>query len=275
MADALEKAIVGWMSKLEKIDKPCPECGGRLLRPKVLNKKTGQKMAAACIDCGYKEPIENYKTPTAEQLTLQSRKNHAIGYLQRNSIVSNTSIFNLNFKNYRHDSAAWAKAYSFAKGVANQLVQGKVIHALFIGNSGRGKSHLAMGILYDVLQRTDYGKNVAFVDWRELIDTIKTGMHDDKRDVQAYADAIMAELKAADIIVLDDLGSERDTQFNKDVCDRFWRQREDKTVITTTNLTGGELQAAYGDRTMSRMANHSKGNSYAMQGIPDYRKSEH
>jgi len=271
MSDGMSKVISGWMAQLESVDTPCPECGGRLLRPRVLNKKTGQKMAAACIDCKYKEPIGKRSTPTAEELTVQSRKNQAYGYLRKNSILSTPNIFNYNFDNYRTDAASWAQALSFAKGIANQIVQGKTVHALFIGNSGRGKSHLAMGIIYDVLKRTQYQKKVAFVDWRELIDTVKTGMHDNARDVQAYADAIMAELKSADIIVLDDLGSERDTPFTKDICDSFWRQREDKTVITTTNLTGAALKTAYGDRTMSRMAKNGQGNSYAMSGIPDFR----
>ncbi len=271
MADGMSNVISNWMSQLELVDKSCPNCGGRLLRPRTLNKETGQKMAAACIDCGYKEPIGKRTTPTAQELTMQSRKNQAYGYLRKNSILSTPSIFNYNFDNYRTDATGWTRALTFAKGIANQIVQGKTVHALFIGNSGRGKSHLAMGIVYDVLKRTQYNKKIAFIDWRELIDTVKTGMHDNARDVQAYADAILAELKSADIIVLDDLGSERDTPFTKDICDSFWRQREDKTVITTTNLKGSELEAAYGPRTMSRMAKNGQGNSYAMSGIPDYR----
>jgi len=56
-----------------------------------------------------------------------------------------------------------------------------------------------------------------------------------------------------------------------DLADAFWRDREDKTVITTTNLIGEDLVKRYGPRTLSRMKHHGTNKGIAFGGITDRR----
>lgn len=81
----------------------------------------------------------------------------------------------------------------------------------------------------------------------------------------------MAEIKNADVVILDDFGSERGTEYSLDLADAFWRDRENKTVIVTTNLIGSDLTKRYGDRTLSRMKNYGVNNGITFANIPDHR----
>ncbi|EKP96034.1 helicase loader [Lacticaseibacillus casei 21/1] len=82
----------------------------------------------------------------------------------------------------------------------------------------------------------------------------------------------MHEIGKADVVVIDDLGSERGSDFDRQTADDVFRMREDKSTIVTTNLHGQDLNKRYGERTMSRMAKHGQGNSFGVKGIPDQRK---
>ena len=79
--DTVGAAITKLMSeKFETFGTDCPVCGQPLLRPKVLNTKTGQKMAGACPNCGYMEDIRHRKIPNNSQLSLAAYRNDALGY---------------------------------------------------------------------------------------------------------------------------------------------------------------------------------------------------
>ncbi|MCH8632323.1 ATP-binding protein, partial [Lactiplantibacillus plantarum] len=60
-------------------------------------------------------------------------------------------------------------------------------------------------------------------------------------------------------------------EYSLDLADAFWRDRESKTVIVTTNLIGSDLTKRYGDRTLSRMKNHGVNNGITFANIPDHR----
>ena len=81
----------------------------------------------------------------------------------------------------------------------------------------------------------------------------------------------MAEIKNADVGILDNFGCERGTEYSLDLADAFWRDRENKTVIVTTNLIGSDLTKRYGDRTLSRMKNYGVNNGIMFANISDHR----
>ena len=108
-----------------------------------------------------------------------------------------------------------------------------------------------------------------FVDWRELVEQKKQAISDEQMNKQV--NKTTKEFKNADIVILDDFGSERETDYSRDLADGFWRDREDKTVIVTTNLTGNDLNKRYSPRLMSRMKKHGVKQGIAFSGLTDYR----
>jgi DNA replication protein DnaC len=203
--------------------------------------------------------------------TELAQKNKAKDYLHKNSVVSNKSVFKRTFGTYKATERHEKEALAFSRKMADKLTDGQIVHASLIGSTGTGKTHLAMGIVYNVLARTHYRKKVGFIDWREYLNLLKVGMHDNSKDVQTYTDFLRRQLTAADILVLDDIGAERGTEFDISEADTFWRLREDKSVIMTTNLSIAELKEHYGQRTISRMQPHNDGATFVMAGIADHR----
>jgi len=287
-------------SKFETYGVDCPNCGTPLLRPKAVDPVTGKKMAGACpgmIDyvkdgrkmrrkCGYKEPIATRKIPNAEELTTAAHRNDALGYLKAYSVTSDPQVLHHSFDNYQIAGDPEQRALSKCQQIANKIATGETVHSLLIGQTGRGKTHLAMGILYDLLKQTGYkttktiikdGKpekvfvswKTLFIDWHDLIERQKQAFNDD--NLRKQVNKSLIEIRTADVVVLDDFGSERDSDYSQDLVDRFWRDRENKTVIVTTNLEGDGLEKRYGARTLSRMKNYGVGNGIAFSAIKDYR----
>lgn len=142
---------------------------------------------------------------------------------------------------------------SLARGlaVARRFVQeypigtaGKGV--LFVGDYGVGKTHLAVGMLRAaVLER---GASGLFCDFRELFGRIK-----DSFSGRGSSEAeILAPVFSADVLVLDDLGAVRVTEWTYDVVENIinGRYNRNKTTIITTNLAnlppGGSASSAEG-----------------------------
>lgn len=257
------------MDKLETYGVKCPVCGELLLRPKVLSKETGRKMHGACFYCGYKEPIPKHTTPSNEKLSQEARKNATIKYFNAYSIYSSGKTFNHRFDNYITDSSAQDEVKKHCKRLAMQIAEGEPIHTMLLGNTGVGKTHLAVAMLYRIWELTHYRKHGLFVDWRQLIADKKAGIT--KPDLQRKTDGTMEQLKKADFVIIDDLGSERTTDFSLDLADQLWRYRENMATIVTSNLIGSAFKEKYGSRAVSRMANHGVGNTILFTNIADHR----
>lgn len=273
LIESIAKAVQNVMNRFLTDVGECPNCdNGKLMIWKSPNREGELRCPPTCPDCGFSERLAKGTTLSDVDATELAAKNAAKDYLYNNSIVSNKEVFKYTFKGFNDSQAERKQAKFFASKMADRIVSGNTVHATLVGGPGRGKTHLAMSICYNVLARTNYKKKVAFVDWRELLDVVKAGMHENSKDVQAYGDNLINEFAKADIVVLDDLGSERGTDYDKDLIDKFWRIREDKTVITTTNLTIRELSDSYSSRMTSRMQKHAKDATFVMTGIDDYRK---
>jgi len=119
----------------------------------------------------------------------------------------------------------------------------------FCGSVGAGKTHLAVAVMNELIQR----KRVPslFVTVPELLDNLRGAYNDPGRDLDEW----MAAVKNADFLVLDDLGSERSTEWVKE---RIFvivnhRYREALPTIFTSNIGPEDLPAQLGDRTASRI----------------------
>ena len=98
--------------------------------------------------------------------------------------------------------------WNFAKNTA-----GRNTPSDFNRGVGVGKSHLAIGCLNEILVKSNYSKKVLFVSYRELLEQLKFAMNDEEAR-KAITGVAMSEIKAADVVVLDDIGAELG-DFNK------------------------------------------------------------
>jgi DNA replication protein DnaC len=114
---------------------------------------------------------------------------------------------------------------------------------LFVGPIGTGKTHLAVGIIQELVGSK--GVRCLFSDYRELLKEIQNSYNP---SVQTTELEILQPVFDADVLVLDELGAVKPTEWVWDTVSHILNSRynEKKTTIITTNfpdLAPGELQA--------------------------------
>lgn len=249
----------------------CPNCGNKMIRHIDLD-KSGKKMPAFCPLCGYEESKKDYdlKLKEDQTFTLKARKNAALGAMTKYSVFSSADVTNASFSNFITLTQAEKTVFSKAKTIAKKMSREKV-HSLLIGGTGRGKTHIAMSIVKEVWKLTDYGQKAIFLSVPELVNEMKLGIK--MPDLAQKIDRTMSKISHGDfdILVIDDLGAERQTDYTISIIDTIAQAIEDKSVILTTNLTGPELIEKYRERFMSRLKSHGVGNSINFSNIEDHR----
>jgi DNA replication protein DnaC len=103
---------------------------------------------------------------------------------------------------------------------------------LFIGNTGVGKTHLAVSVLRELYERK--GVHGQFWDFRDLMREIKRS-YDPEIRTSEYE--VLAPVVGADVLLFDDLGSARFTEWMDDTLFYILNARyaEKRPTIVTTN----------------------------------------
>ena len=104
---------------------------------------------------------------------------------------------------------------------------------LFVGTVGVGKTHLAVGILKALIR--DKGVPCLFSDYRELLKSIQNSYN---VSVPATEMEILRPVFDAEVLVLDELGAVRSTEWVFDTVNYILNSRynDTKTTIITTNF---------------------------------------
>jgi DNA replication protein DnaC len=101
-----------------------------------------------------------------------------------------------------------------------------------VGDTGSGKTHLAVAALKRILEKGIEGQ---FFDYQNLLDKIRSGYNasSGSSDREAYRSAM-----ETDVLLLDDLGSHRVTEWVEDTVTSIitYRCNHKKPLIATTNL---------------------------------------
>ncbi|HFD6940704.1 ATP-binding protein [Enterococcus faecalis] len=258
---------------------PCPECGGNLYAWRAKNKDGSDRCPPTCMECGYKarKKAEDLET---EKMFNDSLKARAINYLKYSSLYTDKNLINCRFKTYKTVDTETKLAFEIANRATTEILLNKPIHMILSGKSGVGKSHLAMSTAWEVLEKSNYDKRCLFISYAELLEQLKFAMNDEQARKEITG-SLMAEIKSADLVVLDDLGAElgvkqiddrnKSTNFNNDTLNRIVEARQNKATIFTTNLTGKEMGQAYGERILSRIMSNSQGFVMKIEGTSDKR----
>ena len=138
---------------------------------------------------------------------------------------------------FEYDSDDKLQASIFrAKTFAGRFVEDYPIEKtglLFVGSVGVGKTHLAVGIIKDLIR--EKGIHCLFCDYRELLKSIQNSYNP---SVQATEMEILRPVFDAEVLVLDELGAVRSTEWVFDTVNYILNSRynENKTTIITTNF---------------------------------------
>ncbi len=110
---------------------------------------------------------------------------------------------------------------------------------LFTGPCGAGKTHLAVGILRQLVQ--EKGTRGLFVDFRDLLRQIQETYSPSNPVTPAD---VLQPIFAAEVLVLDDLGASKMTDWVRDTLSHIVTRRynENRITLFTTNYADPELQ---------------------------------
>jgi DNA replication protein DnaC len=232
-------------------DQVCPHCGRELTAeffefPPALQRKYGK-------------PGEWYYHPCTPECEKKNerrewelmRRDARVGSLVEKSGLSKRlkSYTFSNFKPYVSPEAARAveRVEEYLGSWEENKEEGKGLY--LCGGVGTGKTHLAVAVLNEVVRK----KRVPslFVTVPELLDNLREAYNKPGRNLDEWMDAV----QNADFLILDDLGSERVTDW---VRERIFvivnhRYRESLPTIFTSNTGPKDLAQQLGERTASRI----------------------
>lgn len=143
-------------------------------------------------------------------------------------------------------------------------------HIFFTGPTGCGKTHIAISIYRELARRNRIGsENVKFVTGPEFLLRIRRTFNPGYTGNETEG-GIIDEYSEAELLILDDLGSEKTSEFAVQslylLIDR--RIRNVKPMIVTTNLSLDQIE----EKLDARIASRLQTMKIVEINLPDYRK---
>ena len=187
-------------------------------------------------------------------------------------------------KRYEHCSLTTFREKLPALKVARERVQefvdlwpntGEGRGLLLMGPCGSGKTHLAVAALTEIILSGKAGR-LLFSNFQDLIQEIQASFDSDQVPSKSE---ILRPLLEADLLVLDELGSQKPTTFVQDILYYVinTRYNEERATIFTTNYT--DSADAKEETLTQRIGTRLRSRLYEMAGlvsfasVPDYRRN--
>lgn len=237
------------LESVQKTDQVCPKHHVTLVR------LPGKE--PFCPQCT-RERIKAREQQTALDAEAFWRKRKTTDMLKRDSIFDDPDLRGATFGSFQpvgqEAEANWNLARKLAYAYLDPATK---FNTLFTGSPGRGKSHLALSMLTAVNENAETPMSCLFVSVNELMRRIRDSFN--YPDSKYTEEAMVNLLGRADLLVLDDVGSESSFKRDSREASEFTQNvlfgilnRRNRTIITT-NLNSQEMSAIYNPKLLSRM----------------------
>jgi DNA replication protein DnaC len=191
----------------------CPICEGAGLR--VVERADGTRVAQPCAcrtERGWGRAFDRARIP--KKFIDCTLEDYVPNYSGNNPTLNAAILQARNFvKAYPHET--------YGKGL------------MLVGEIGTGKTHLAVAILKALI--TERGAKALFYDCATLLDDLKNTY---ERKVDVTEREMLMPIYEADVLLLDELGAAKVTDWGSDTIARVINARynDSRTTIVTTNL---------------------------------------
>jgi DNA replication protein DnaC len=156
---------------------------------------------------------------------------------------------NRSLDNWRPRTPALAKIAEAVQKWLGQLRQGDLPALVLSGDVGLGKTHIAAGIAKRAIEERLTARYVALPD---LLSNLRASFD---RESELRSEELMRPLHAADVLILDEIGIQRGTEWELDLLAQLvdQRYREDRALVICTNAAPTELPKYIGRRAADRL----------------------
>lgn len=141
--------------------------------------------------------------------------------------------------------------YNYCKSYADNFTPDSE-SIIMRGKAGLGKTHLSLAIANNVIKR---GYGVIYVSAPSIISKLEREHFSRNKDTD-----YLSPLLECDLLILDDLGTEFQSQFTSSTVYNIFNSRllSGKPVIVSTNLSVSEMEKLYTERFVSRIFGQAK-----------------
>lgn len=154
---------------------------------------------------------------------------------------------------YVAEHSGQVKALDFARDYAQDFarVRKSGRSAIFMGNVGTGKTHLAVGIGLQVMQ--EHQASVLFVSVGRMVRMVKDTW---ARNSGVSESDVVAQMVFPDLLIVDEVGVQQGTEFERNVLFDVFNERYEqrKPSLLLTNCSLDDLSSKYlGERVVDRL----------------------
>ena len=212
-------------SQRSPADAACSLCGGTGMR--LARDAQGDRVASTCSCRVARQALRR-----VERANIPKRHEHA-------TLANYESLMTGAHESMLH---AHFKANKFVEDYPH-ITDGRGL--LFVGMAGRGKTHLAVGVLRALME--EKGCQGLFTDYGDLLKQIQSSYN---AKAETTEQQLLRPVLEAEVLVLDDLGSTKPTAWVWDTVAHVLNSRYNhkRTTIITTNFANRPPGAAAGGR---------------------------
>ena len=207
-----------------------------------------------CPSCQDTGKLESGKSCSCmkELLRIETIKASGIGRL-----IEKQSFENFDLEWYGKGSKAYStmqENYNFCKKFAESFDGTKGSTLVFIGNTGTGKTHLSTAVAKTVIEK---GYSVLYDSAQNIIHAFEEDQFgkDKYRFSKEPYEPKAEKYLSADLLIVDDLGTEFSNQFTVSCLYNLLNTRQNRglSTVVSTNLSPDELSSKYEGRIFSRL----------------------
>lgn len=230
-----------------------------------------------CISC-QRDKVEEETEEMGKQAWIDYERNmsNKVVWLEKRSLLGDVSVKKARFENFETNDDETRMNLEKALERAEKYISGDVFTTVLQGKPGAGKTHLAYSMVKHINENNGKDWKCLMISVDELFRTLKAGFNN--RDLEMSEKHIIGLIREANVVVLDDIGSESgeigETKASKYVVETLFgvtNALQNKPVIVTTNLSSEEMVRLYGRRLVSRLLAGSKGNIIKFEKTTDKR----